>query len=111
MYPIILNEGCGGLKEVERHESTPILLQAKVPTNNIYFIIFVGLCLSEAGKLMTVETAYPGTLVIVTMCPEMEYELSRVRVSLGLQPLRVELSKPRFMACYKDKVYVGDLGE
>ncbi|XP_050717575.1 uncharacterized protein LOC126999233 isoform X4 [Eriocheir sinensis] len=69
-----------------------------------------GLCLSEDGKLMTVETAYPGTLVIVTLCPELEYELSRVRVSLGLQPLQAELSKPRFMACYKDKVYVGDLG-
>lgn len=67
--------------------------------------------MSEDGKLMTVETVYLGTLIIVTLCPERGYELSRVRVPLGLSPPRLEQSKPRFIACYKDKLFVGDLGE
>lgn len=68
------------------------------------------MCVSKDGKLMTVETAYLGTIVIVTICPELELEMSRIRVPLGLEPQRVDQSKPRFMGCYEDKLYVGDLG-
>ncbi|XP_063848349.1 uncharacterized protein LOC135093243 isoform X2 [Scylla paramamosain] len=69
-----------------------------------------GLSLTEDGKLLTVETAYLGCLIIVTICPELKLELSRLRVPLQLPTNQEVLSKPRFTASYKDKIYVGDLG-
>ena len=75
------------------------------------FWTFLGLSLSEEGKILTVETAYLGCLVIVTICPELMLELSRIRVPLQLPTNQAELSKPRFMASYRDRIYVVDLGE
>lgn len=69
-----------------------------------------GLSLTENGKLLTVETVFFGFVVIVTICPKLKTELSRVRVPLQLPANQEVLSKPRFIASYKDKLYVGDLG-